>query len=172
MKKSNRFKKVTGSLVKILIIMGFSQELNTSLVSAQQKNLTLSDAWTDGNGFTLFNWLRSEGAGIIYSSAVYIEVKQNTLTVYNTYKLDPFGRYARCGGLGCDLGKGQLISILNFVYQDNLFIVKSASGKAKFLQGAQCRVLKDYMKFLECKSTQNPTPNTSTSSIFRFAPGI
>ncbi|MBE9009140.1 hypothetical protein IQ250_02850 [Pseudanabaenaceae cyanobacterium LEGE 13415] len=144
---------------------------NAPLVSAQQSNRTLRQAWSDANGFVSFGWLRAEDGGEIYSSAVYVEVKQNTLNIYNTYKLDPFGKNARCGGLGCDLGKGQVVGTLNFEPQGSQFIVRNASGQASFLKGARCRVAEGYVKVLECTSTQNPASRAGMSSIFRFTPG-
>jgi hypothetical protein len=157
--------KILIGLVTGLIIIATTQS-----VLAQQSNLTLSETWEDGKGFTSFEWLRAENKRELYSSAVYIEVNRNTLNIYNTYKLDPFGKYARCGGLGCDLGRGGLVTTLNFESRGNLFTVQSATGKAGFLKGAQCRIMRSYLKILECISFQNPA-GVNMSSIFRFSPG-
>lgn len=154
-----------------LLIVGFIQSAITSSAIAQQGNRSLSQAWSDANkAFMSFSWLRPEGNQIIYSSALYTETNQNTLSIYNTYKLDPFGKNARCGGLGCDLGKGQLIAILKLESKGSRFIVREASGKAGFLAGAQCRLVADYMTVLECISNKSPV-SSNMPSIFRFAPG-
>ncbi|AMA08913.1 hypothetical protein [Picosynechococcus sp. PCC 73109] len=149
-----------------LTIFGYSQS-----VLAQQKAFVLQEAWGFSRGFASFDWLRAEDKETIYSSAVYTEINRNTLAVYNTYKQDPFGKYARCGGLGCDLGKGQLIATLNFESRGNLLIVQSATGKAAFLNGALCKLVESYLTVLECTSKQNPNPDAKIPSIFRFAPG-
>jgi hypothetical protein len=99
-----------------------------------------------------------------------IQIKQNTLNIYNTYKLDPFGKNARCGGLGCDLGKGALVATLKFEPKGSSFIVREASGKAGFLTGARCRIVDGYAPVLECASNKSPA-SSNMQSVFRFAPG-
>jgi hypothetical protein len=154
-----------------LLVVGFAQNSITSPAFAQQRNSSLSEVWGDANkGFVSFSWLRAEDNREIYSSALYTEISQNTLSIYNTYKLEPFGKNARCGGLGCDLGKGQLVGSLKFDPKGSRFIVREASGKAGFLAGAQCRVVESYMKVLECLSSKTPA-SSDMPSIFRFAPG-
>lgn len=81
------------------------------------------------------------------------------------------GKYSRCGGLGCDLGKGQLIAALNFESRGNVLIIQSATGKAAFLNGARCKLVESDLKILECTSKQNPNPDAKIPSIFRFTPG-
>lgn len=159
------------ALITVLSFIGVSYATNAPFVSAQQNNRTLREAWSDANGFTSFDWVRAEDGGEVYSSAVYVDIKQNTLNIYNTYKLDPFGKYARCGGLGCDLGKGQVVGILNFESQGSQFIVRNASGQVSFLKGARCRISERHVKVLECTSTQNPASRADIFSIFRFTPG-
>lgn len=159
--------KILTGLVTGLIVITINQS-----VFAQQSNLSLSKAWEDGNGFTSFEWLSAKDNETIYSSAVYTEVNQNTLSIYNTYNRAPLGQYARCGGLGCDLGKGQLVATVKFERKGSGFIVREASSKAGFLVGAQCRLVDSYMVILECKSNKSPAIGTvNIPSIFRFAPG-
>ena len=154
-----------------LLIVGLAQNLVISPAFAQQKNRSLSQVWSDANkNFVSFKWLRAEDDREIYSSALYTEISQNTLNIYNTYKLDPFGKNARCGGLGCDLGKGQMVGTLKFEPQGGRLIVREASGKAKFLAGAQCSVIGEYWLVLECRSNRSPNSGNMLS-IFRFSPG-
>lgn len=158
------------TVVSLFLMLGIGQTVNVLSVQAQQRSNTLNQTWTDGNGFTSVSWSFVEDGEEIYSSAVYTEINQNTLNIYNTYQLDPFGKYARCGGLGCDLGKGQLIATLKFESKGSSFVVKEASGNASFLKGSQCKLVESYLKVLECTSTQNPSGNRMPS-IFRFSPG-
>jgi hypothetical protein len=154
-----------------LLLIGVAQLLSISIAQGQQRSESLGQAWSDGNkNFTLYSWLRAEDESEIYSSPVYTEINQNTLNVHNTYRLDPFGKNARCGGLGCDLGKGQLIATLRFDSKGDSFLIKEASGNAAFLKGSQCRLIRGYVQVLECTSTQNPS-GSKMPSIFRFSPG-
>ena len=152
-----------------LVIISINQRTDAAFVIAQNGS-TLSQAWLDGNGFTSFQWLRAEDRGKLHSSVVYTEVKQNTLKIYNTYQRDPMGKNARCGGLGCDLNKGQLVGTLNFESRGGTFTVRSASGNTAYLKGARCRLTQNFMQTLECTSNQNPA-NTNMTSIFLFVPG-
>lgn len=159
------------SFFRTLVVVGLTQGMIISPTLAQQKNNSLSQVWKDANKtFVSFDWLRAENNTVIYSSALYTEISQNTLSIYNTYKLEPFGKSVRCGGLGCDLGKGQLVGTLKFEPQGNRFIVREASGKAGFLTGAQCSVKDSYALILECISSKTPA-SSNMPSIFRFAPG-
>jgi hypothetical protein len=159
------------SFFKKLLVIGVIQGTIISPVSAQQTNKSLSQVWGDANkAFISFSWLRAEDDREIYSSALYTEISQNTVSIYNTYRLEPFGKSARCGGLGCDLGKGQLVGTLKFEPKGNRFIVREASGKAGFLAGAQCGVIEGYALILECTSSKTPA-SSNMPSIFRFAPG-
>lgn len=152
------------------LTIGFAQSAITSSAFAQQGNRSLSQAWSDANkAFVSFSWSRAEDNQEIYSSALHTEISQNTLSIYNTHKLDPFGKNARCGGLGCDLGKGQLVATLKFEPKGNRFIVREASSKAGFLTGAQCRLVAGYMVVLECTSNKSPA-SSNMPSIFRFTP--
>ncbi len=154
-----------------LLAIGFIHSLVTSPAFAQQRNSSLIQAWSDANKtFVSFSWLRAEDNQEIYSSALYTEISQNTLSIYNTYKLEPFGKNARCGGLGCDLGKGQLVGSLKFEPKGSRFIVHEASGKAGFMVGAQCSVVDSYALVLECVSSKTPA-SSNMPSIFRFSPG-
>lgn len=131
---------------------------------------TLETVWTDATGFAYFDWLRAEDNRELYSSSLYLSVSGNTLSIYNTYNAEPLGRLARCGGLGCDLGTGSLVATLEFVQQgSNLFTVQSASSRASFLQGAQCRIVGNVLQALECFSEQGPSADMP--SVFRFSPG-
>ena len=81
---------------------------------AQPNSATLEQRWTDGQGFATYTWMRAEDRGNLYSSDIVIRVSGNRATFFNTFKVAPFGKYARCGGLDCDLGVGQQIAQLDF----------------------------------------------------------
>lgn len=131
---------------------------------------TLETGWGDGSGFAYYTWLRSEDDREPYSSAVYLSLSGNSLSIYNTYNAAPLGHLTRCGGLGCDLGKGQLLATLEVVPQgSNRYTVVSTSQKTSFLQGAQCRVAESYMQVFECFSSSGPSADLP--GIFRFSPG-
>jgi hypothetical protein len=138
---------------------------------AQQRTSTLESAWTDGTGFTSYTWSRASDGGSFYSSSIYTVVSGNTLSIYNTYMSEPLGQFARCGGLGCDLERGELVATIEFAYQSsNTFVVQSASPRASFLQDAQCRITGEYMKVLECSAPRGPSVQ-NLPSIYTFVPG-
>jgi len=141
----------------------------------------LAKAWVDGSGFATFSWIRGEDKGTLYQSAIYLELNRNKLSIYNTYNRAPLGMYTRCGGLGCDLGKGSLVGTLNFKKQQDTFIVESATGQSSFLKGAQCTLDESRLlvsAILECRTNKTPlplppigTPRNDMPSIFIFSPG-
>ena len=83
------------------------------------------------------------------------------MTLYNSHQLEPLGQNARCGGFGCNLAKGSLVATLTFERQGNLFVVREASERASFLQGAKCRLKPSYNDILECSSPNSP-------AVYRF----
>lgn len=130
----------------------------------------LQDNWTDATGFARFTWSRDEDGGEVYSSAVYLSLSGNQLSIYNTYNAAPLGHLAQCGGLGCDLGKGDLLANLEVVKQgQNLFTVVNTSDNVSFLQGAQCRIEESYLQVFKCFSLRGP--NSEMPSVFTFSPG-
>jgi hypothetical protein len=165
----------TGIFISSVFLFLAGQALPTfgvplTIQVTQQTDLTLEAAWAN-RGFTAFSWIRMDDSHSLYNGTVYTEVTGNTLSIYNSYLRSPLGQLARCGGLGCDLGKGALIATLEVEPQGNSFIVKSASGSASFLQGAVCNVLQtDYPPVLECISNQSPA-FSNIPSRFRFSPG-
>ena len=162
-------KNITISIMSIafLLIATLDSRAQEMLVAQTQ---TLESTWTDGYGFTNFTWLRSDDNRELYSSTVYLSLSGNSLDIYNTYSAAPLGHLARCGGLGCDLGKGQLLASVEFTQQnDGTYFVTSASDKADFLQGASCAVNESFLPVLECFSSRGP--GADISSIFRFLPG-
>ena len=131
---------------------------------------TLETDWAISSSFADYKWLRTEDEEEFYSSAVYLSLSGNSLSIYNSYKAAPLGQQARCGGFGCDLGKGQLLATLEVIPQGNKrYTVASASQKASFLQGAQCRLAGSHFYFFECFSSRGPIGDTP--STFRFTPG-
>lgn len=137
--------------------------------TSQQTSQTLQSAWGFSSGFTFFHWLRAEDKGKVYSSTVHILVKNNKLSIFNAYQREPLGQLARCGGLGCDLGKGSLIATLKFLRQGDRFIIKTTSSKATFLKGASCKVDKTGLSSLECLSDEGP--QGKFPSLFKFLSG-
>lgn len=142
-------------------------------VTAQQRSSSLASRWSNAatTAFMRFTWRRIEGDATLYSSDLSTELTGNTLRIFNAYKRDPFGKYARCGGLGCDLARGQLVSTISFESSGGAFIVRSASGSASFLTGSQCmlRGVRD-MQELVCRSSKTPA-SVAMPSIFVFSPG-
>ena len=128
-------KNIITALSAVLLLCGVSDATAQGVPLAQAR--TLEAGWVDSSGFTSFAWLRSDDNRELYSSAVYLSLSGNKLSIYNTYNAAPLGQLARCGGLGCDLGKGQLLATLEVVPQgSNRYLVTNASQKASFLQGA------------------------------------
>lgn len=150
------------------LLMGTSGARAQEVPLAQSQ--TLETAWAYDSGFANYAWLRTEDEGELYSSAVYLSLSGNSINIYNTYNAAPLGHSARCGGLGCDLGKGQLLATIEVAPQGgNRYSVVAASQKASFLQGAQCRVAGSFPQVFECFSSSGPSADLP--SIFRFSPG-
>ena len=138
---------------------------------AQPISATLEQRWTDGQGFATYTWMRAEDRGDLYSSDIVIRVSGNRATFFNTFKVAPFGKYARCGGLGCDLGVGQQIAQLDFTQRGEHFVVMRASGGLAFLLGSDCHLKQSYLRTLECQSAKNPAGVNNMPSIYKFEPG-
>ena len=113
----------------------------------------------------------SEDRGLLYSSSIAVKVGGNRATFYNTFKVAPFGKYARCGGLGCDLGVGQQIAQVDFSQRGEHFVVIGASGGLAFLLGSVCHLKQGYMGILECRSGKTPAGHENMPSIYKFMPG-
>ena len=169
-----KYISITMRKIAISILSAALLLICTLEVKAQGRQVaqgqTLQDIWADAAGFASFTWARDVDGSEIYSSAVYLSLSDNQLSIYNTYNTAPLGHLARCGGLGCDLGRGQLLANLEVARQgQNLFTVTSTSDKASFLQGAQCRIDEGYLQVLKCSSLRGP--NSEMPSIFTFSPG-
>ena len=159
---------VISILSAAFLLIGTSSARAQGVPLAQSQ--TLETVWADGSGFASYEWFRTEDEGELYASAVYLSLSDNSLSIYNTYNAAPLGHSARCGGLGCDLGKGQLLATLEVVSQgSNRYTVVNTSEKTSFLQGAQCRVAGSYFQFFECFSLSGPSADLP--STFRFSPG-
>lgn len=123
------------------------------------------------NGFFSYTWLRPEDREPLYKSAVFAVSKGNKLCVYESVHQDPFGSLARCGGLGCDLKKGELVAILEFKPNtDGTLLVQSATGSTSFMRGAVCQVDKSYLPKLVCRPSQSPASQVQGDAIIVFAP--
>ncbi len=161
--------KIAISILSAALLLSCGLEVKAQRLQVAQ-NQTLQDSWADAPGFASFTWIRDEDGGEMYSSTVYLSLSGNNLDIYNTYNAAPLGHLARCGDLGCDLERGQLLANLEVVKQDqNLFTVKSTSDKVSFLQGAQCRIDESYLQVFECFSLRGP--NSEMPSVFTFSPG-
>ena len=166
---STTMEKIAISILSAALLLSCTLEVKAQRLQVAQ-NQTLQDSWTDAPGFASFTWARDEDGREIYSSAVYLTLSDNQLSIYNTYNAAPLGHLARCGGLGCDLGRGQLLATIEVVKQgQHLFTVMSTSDKASFLQGAQCRIDESYLQVFECFSLRGP--NLEMPSVFMFSPG-
>ncbi len=162
-------KRIVISILSVGLLLSHTLDAKSQRTQVAQTQ-TLETNWSDAPGFADFTWHRAEDDGEVYSSVVYLSLSGNKLSIYNTYNAAPLGHLARCGGLGCDLGTGQLLGILEVTQQDrNLFIVTNASDKTSFLQGAQCRVEESYLQVFECFSLRGP--DAEVPSVFRFSPG-
>jgi hypothetical protein len=162
-------KEIAISILSAALLLSSTLEVKAQGLQVAQTP-SLQSTWADGSGFSSFTWSRAEDGGEIYSSAVYLSLSGNRLSIYNTYNAAPLGHSARCGGLGCDLERGQLVADLEVVKQDqNLFTVISTSGNADFLQGASCAVEESYLQVFKCFSLRGP--NSEIPSVFEFAPG-
>lgn len=162
-------KKIAISILGAALLLSCPLKVKAQGLQVAQSQ-TLQDNWGNATGFASFVWSRSEDGGEIYASTVYLSLSGNKLSIYNTYNAAPLGHLARCGGLGCDLGKGQLLANLEVVKQgQNLFTVTSTSDKVSFLQGAQCRIEESYLQVFKCFSLRGP--NSDMPSVFTFSPG-
>jgi hypothetical protein len=123
------------------------------------------------HGFISYQWLRPEDKEPLYQSTLFMTTNGNIMCLYQSAYKDPFGSLARCGGLGCDLNRGELVSILEFKQNtDGKLVVHSPTGSASFLRGAVCQVDADYVPTLVCRSSQSPSPEVQGDAIIIFAP--
>ena len=138
---------------------------------AQQNGVTLGQKWDGANGFAVYEWVRIEDREKLYSNAIAIKTSGIKASFFNTFKTAPFGQFARCGGLGCDLGVGRKIAQVDFAPRGDYFVVTRASGGLAFLLGSACYLVGNYMLILECGSAKTPAGNVDMPSIYRFVPG-
>ncbi|NER81882.1 MAG: hypothetical protein F6K42_20420 [Leptolyngbya sp. SIO1D8] len=131
----------------------------------------LEDDLLGFDGFYSYSWQLPENERPIYQNAVFVLSRGNNLCVYQTVQLDPFGSLALCGGLGCDLEKGELIAELEFTPNaDGTLLVQSTTGLASFMRGAVCQVDASYLPTLVCRSPQSPNSQVQGDVIIFFAP--
>ncbi|MFN6564216.1 MAG: hypothetical protein RMY28_031105 [Nostoc sp. ChiSLP01] len=122
-------------------------------------------------GFISYQWLRPGNKEPLYQSTLFMTSKGNKLCLYQSAYQDPFGSLALCGGLGCDLKRGELVSILEFKpSNDGKLVVHSTTGSASFLRGAVCQIDADYVPTLVCRSSQSPSRQVQGDAIIVFAP--
>ena len=167
--RSVAVKKIAISILSAMLLLSCSLAVQAQRLQVAQSQ-TLQDNWTNATGFASFTWSRNEDGNEIYASTVYLSLSGNQLSIYNSYNIAPLGHLARCGGLGCDLGRGQLLANLEVTKQgQNLFTVTSTSDNVSFLQGAQCRIEESYLQVFDCFSLRGP--NSEMPSVFTFSPG-
>lgn len=131
----------------------------------------LEDDLLGFDGFYSYSWQRSDNERPLYQSAVFALSRGNKLCIYQTVQQDPFGSLALCGGLGCDLDRGELIAALEFEPSaDGTLIVESTTGLASFMRGAVCQVDASYLPTLVCRSSQSPNSQIQGDAIIVFAP--
>jgi len=123
------------------------------------------------DGFFSYTWLRLEDEKPFHESVVFAVSKGNTLCLYQSIQQDPFGSLALCGGLGCDLKRGELVAILEFKPNtDGTLLVQSVTGLVSFMRGAVCQVDASYLPTLVCRSSQSPSSQVQGDAIIVFAP--
>ena len=64
-------------------------------------------------GFYTYLLGRAEDNKVLYKSIIFLEPEEEKISIYRAIGKDPLGRYTRCGGLGCDLEKQDLIGTIN-----------------------------------------------------------
>lgn len=149
------------------------------LITSGEAKADLETNWPI-RGYATYELARSDGS-ILYSSTVFLEVAGNQVYVYNTYLRDPLGSFSRCGGLGCDLGRGSRIGSLSFrntVHnQSPIYSILNSDGQASFMQGSICQVIDDNVfDKLMCRTLQGPHPemtgtNWRDQTYVIFTPG-
>lgn len=124
------------------------------------------------HGFISYQWFREgDESEPVYRTTLFMTAKGNKMCLYQTDYEDPFGSLARCGGLGCDLKRGELASILEFKpNNDGKLVVHSTTGLGSFLKGAVCQVGANYISTMVCRSSQSPSPEVQDAAIIVFAP--
>ena len=132
---------------------------------------TLQPALGYKSAISYYRWVRAKDREVLYSSTIAVKVFKNQMSLFRTCKSDPLGSLARCGALGCDLGIGDPIGVVQFQYDGARFVVANATGSTKFLRGATCEVTSSvYGGVLSCASSNTPSTITM-QSVYEFAPG-
>jgi hypothetical protein len=116
---------------------------------------------------------RAEDNKVLYQSTVFLKPVGEKVSIYRTVKKDPLGKFIRCGGLGCDLEKHDLIGTLNIKNSSSGLRVVRATGSSKFLLNSICSYQEgpnDYS--LLCRSKILPMDGGVTGdAVVAFIPG-
>jgi hypothetical protein len=116
---------------------------------------TLENIW-GVSGFMSLSLSMPSNNDSFVNNAIYTEIQNNKIFVYNSTPIDPFGSISACGGLGCDLKKADLVSIIELKPIDNQkYIVISATSFAYFMVGSSCQIIESYLPILSCLTTKN-----------------
>ena len=114
---------------------------------------------------------RAEDNKVLYQSAVFLQPVGDKVSIYREIKKDPLGKFTRCGGLGCDLEKQDLIGTLDIANSSSGLRVVGATGSSKFLLNSICSYQEgpnDYSLF--CRSKTLPNGVTMDTAV-AFIPG-
>lgn len=149
-----------------------SEQSACDLTDSSSRVVGLQSEWNFGSGgFATYNWSRPGGERPAYSKPVYLVVRGNLMCIHQTLSRAPFGSQYRCGGLGCDLKRGELISVIGFTdSSEGELIVDSADGAAAFMRGAVCTIETSYLPVMTCNVSRNPVPTLDEESVITFAP--
>ena len=114
---------------------------------------------------------RAEDNKVLYKSIVFLEPEGEKISIYRAIGKDPLGRYTRCGGLGCDLEKQDLIGTVNITNSSSGLRVVAATGASKFLLNSTCSAKEDrFATSLFCRSKTLPN-GQAMNTVVAFIPG-
>lgn len=113
----------------------------------------------------------AEDNKVLYKSIVFLEPEEEKISIYRAIGKDPLGRYTRCGGLGCDLEKQDLIGTINITNRSSGLRVVNATGASKFLLNSTCSAKEDrFATSLFCRSKTLPN-GQAMNTVVAFIPG-
>lgn len=153
-------------LFKLATTVAACITFNPSLALTQ--STTLQQQWIDF-GFVQLEFYhynnQTRKQEQLTSTAIYVEVIQNTVKVYNVTVPNPM-EMGGCGGFGCDMKKINLVNIIEFKPSGtNKFIITKATNSANYLLSSSCTLngLRDRVGGEPIPLVCNTAPNSSWS---------